>query len=116
MATPNNQPKTPTPTPGKTTAPTPGHAPKPTPAGGEKITKDRPSEVPQPATPRTGAEETKMDRKEGSPVQNTRNADRPVDRDLAVEDDAARRGATNRQHDEDEIARAQRQRDTDQDR
>jgi len=115
MATPNNQPKTPTPTPGKNPPP-PGKAPEHTPAGNEKSTKERPSEVPQPATPRKGAEETKMDRKEGSPVQNTRNADRPVDRDLSVEDDAARQGATNRQHDEDEITRAQRQRDADQDR
>lgn len=97
MATPSNRPNTP--------------KPKPTPTGTEKNAKERPAEVPPPATPRKGAEETRMDHKEGSPVQNTRNADRPVDRDLTVEDDAARDGVTNNQQDEDEIDRAQRERD-----
>lgn len=53
-----------------------------------------------------------MDNKEGSPVQNTRNADRPKDRDLTVEDDGSNDGATNTEQDEDEVERAARERDT----
>lgn len=52
-----------------------------------------------------------MDNKEGSPVQNTRNADRPKDRDLTVEDDGANDGATNTEQDEDEVERAARERE-----